>query len=176
MVVILIIGFSLGIVGMSVDGDSAQHDVVENIEEFMGIANFASERAILSGESMGLLLEPPLWQAKRGEPLEGIGWRYRWLSNSSEGWIELPNLKARSLPPSMELTIEVDDLLWNHDLHLDRTTPIAAYYSSGDVTVIKIEITDTRDPDVYEVIEVDENGVLVWRGAPVPPEEDELGF
>ncbi len=176
MVVIMIIGLSLGVVGLSVDGGNPQVEVVEEIEQFMGVANFASDRAILSGETMGLLLEPPLWQASRGESLDDIGWRYKWVTSSSEGWQDLPNIKTRSLPSDIELNIEVDDLLWDHDAHLDRATPIAAYYSSGDVTVIKIELTHRLDPDVYEVIEVDENGVLVWAGAPELPEGEEHGF
>lgn len=176
MVVIVIIGFSLGIVGMTVNTGTAQSQMIDEIDKFMGIANFASERAILSGETMGLRIEPPLWQAQRGDNVDDIGWRYVWVTNSSEGWQSLPNIKYVTLPPSMDLIIEVDEELWDYEAQLDRSTPIAAYYSSGDVTEIRIELQDKEDSEISEVIEVDENGELVWLGAPEMPEGDENGF
>lgn len=176
MAVIFVIGLSLGMVSLTVSTGTAKSDVWDEIEKFMGIAQFASEKAILSGEAMGLKIEPPLWQVQRGQDPDEVGWRYRWVTNSSEGWQEIPNLPPVSLPPSMRLMIEVDDTLWDYENQLDRTVPVAAYYSSGDVTLISIEWTDEREPGFVQHIEVNESGQLVWLEAPEPPETDENGF
>lgn len=176
MAVIFVIGLSLGMVSLSVNIGGAKNDVLDEIEKFMGLAQFANEKAILSGEAMGLMIEPPLWQAQRGQNPDDIGWRYRWVTNSSEGWQEVPNLPPVSLPPSMRLTVEIDEVLWDYANQLDRTVPVAAYYSSGDVTVISVEWSDEREPGFTQNVEVDETGQLVWREAPEPPERGTGGF
>jgi general secretion pathway protein H len=176
MAVIFVIGLSLGLVSLTVNTGSAKNDVWDEIEKFMGLAGFASEKAVLSGEAMGLMMEPPSWQAQRGQDPDDIGWRYRWVTNSSEGWQEVPNLPAVNLPPTMRLTIEIDGNVWDYDDQLDRTIPIAAYYSSGDVSLISIEWTDEREPGFTQHIEVNESGELVWKEAPEPPEGDKNGF
>ncbi len=176
MVVIFIIGLSLSVVSLSISRGGPRDDLVDAVEQFMEIAHFAGERAILSGETMGLLFEPPIWQAGRGEDIDTIGWRYRWYTASSEGWQELPNLPAVTLPPTMELMIEVEDMLWEYEDQLDRTTPLLAYYPTGDITFVTIEFTDERDRDLALHIEVDENGELVWLEAPELPEGDDDGF
>ena len=176
MAVIFVIGLSLSMVSLTVSTGSAETEVMDEIEKFMGLAQFANEKAILSGEAMGLMLEPPLWQAQRGQNLEDIGWKYRWVSNSSQGWQEVPNLPAVSLPASMQLVVEIDETVWKYESQLDRQVPIAAYYSSGDVSPIAIEISDKRERGFVQHIEVDETGNLVWLEAPQPPEADENGF
>lgn len=176
MAVIFVIGLSLGMVSLTVSTGGAKSDVWDEIEKFMGLAQFASEKAILSGETMGLMLEPPLWQAQRGERVEDLGWRYRWVTNSIDGWREVPNLPPVSLPATMRLTVEVDETLWDYANQLDRTVPVAAYYSSGDITNIAIEWTDEREPGFTQHIEVSETGELVWVEAPEPPEGADDGF
>lgn len=176
MVVIFIIGLSLSMVGLSLNRGGPRDDMYDAVEKFMGLAQFAGERAILSGETMGLLLEPPLWQADRGADIDEIGWRYRWYTSSSEGWMELENLPAVSLPPSIELVVEIDEMLWEYEDQLDRTTPIVAYYPTGDITQVAIHLSDERDRDFEQNIEVDENGELVWLEAPELPEADDDAF
>lgn len=176
MAVIFVIGLSLGMVSLTVSGGGPRNELIDEVEKFMGVAQFASEKAILSGEAIGLKLEPPLWQTQRGQDPDDVGWRYQWVTDGSEGWQNIPNLPPVNLPPSIRLTVEIDETLWNYADQLDRTTPVAAYYSSGDVTVIAIEWTDEREPGFSQNVEVDENGELVWREAPEPPERDENGF
>lgn len=176
MAVLLVIGMSLAMVSLTMRGGEPKDEVWNAIEQFMGLAQFASERAILSGETSALLLEPPEWQAQRGQDVDDIGWRYRWLTSSSEGWQNLPNSQPITLPPTIRLTVEIDELLWDYESQVDRTTPVAAYYPSGDVTPIRIEISDVREPGFTQHIEVDENGQLVWLEAPEPPEVEKNGF
>lgn len=176
MAVILVIGLGLSMVSLVIHHGGPKEDVFDAIDRFIGTANFASERAVLSGEAMGLLLEPPSWQVERGQRVEDIGWRYRWVTDSSEGWQNLAALPATTLPPTIQLAVEVDKMRWEYDDQLDRATPIAAYYSSGDVTDISIVFSDTRERGFTQTIEVDENGVLVWLEAPERPQGDERGF
>lgn len=176
MAVILVIGMSLAVVSLTVRGGEPEEEVWNTIEQFMGLAQFASERAILSGETTALFLEPPEWQVQRGQSIDDIGWRYSWITSSSEGWQKLPNSPPISLPPTIHLTVEINEMLWDHETQVDRTTPVAAYYPSGEVTPIRIEITDERAPGFSQHIEVDETGQLVWVEAPVPPEKDKDGF
>ena len=85
MAVILVIGMSLAVVSLTVRGGEPEEEVWNTIEQFMGLAQFASERAILSGETTALFLEPPEWQVQRGQSIDDIGWRYSWIPSSSEG-------------------------------------------------------------------------------------------
>lgn len=163
-------------VSLTMRGGEPQEEVWNTIEQFMGLAQFASERAILSGETSALYLEPPEWQVQRGQSIEDIGWRYSWLTSSSEGWQKMPNAPPVSLPSTIRLTVEIDDMLWDYESQVDRTTPVAAYYPSGEITPIRIEITDERAPGFSQHIEVDETGQLIWVEAPEPPEVDKNAF
>ncbi|MCR6653004.1 MAG: type II secretion system GspH family protein [Cellvibrionaceae bacterium] len=86
MAVILVIGMGLAMVSLTMRGGEPEEEIWNTIEQFMGLAQFASERAILSGETSALFLEPPEWQVQRGQSVDEIGWRYSWITSSSEGW------------------------------------------------------------------------------------------
>jgi len=173
MAVILIIGLGLGAIGLSTSRAGPEAKLVEEIERFLDMTKFAGEAAILTGETMGLILEPPSWRVGRGEDEDELGWRYRWMASSSQGWQEIPTLKPIVLPPEVELVVEVDGLIWEYDSQVDRTTPVAAVYSSGDITELRIEM-NVRDFDGFsQTIEVNENGELVWLEAPERPEDEE---
>lgn len=176
MAVILVIGMSLAMVSLTMRGGEPQEEVWNAIEQFMGLAQFASERAILAGETSALLIEPPEWQVQRGQSPGELGWRYSWRYMTPEGWKPIPNTPVVTLPPSVQLTVEINDLLWDYESQADRTTPVAAYYPTGEITPIRIELTDQRFPGFSQHIEVNELGELVWLEAPEPPERDEDGF
>lgn len=176
MAVILVIGLSLGMVGLSVSGGGPRDDIWDNIEKLMGTAQFAQEHAILTGDTVGLRVEPPAWQVARGESVEDYGWRFQWVIETQTAWAPVPNLPAISLPPSARLTVEVDDELWKYDVQLDRTIPLAAFYPSGDISDFAIEFSDLREPGFTQHVEIDETGELVWLEAPEPPEADEDAF
>lgn len=173
---VFVVGLTLAIAGLTINRGGPRDDLYDAIEKFMGLAQFAGERAILSGESMGLLLEPPLWQAGRGENIEDIGWRYRWYTSSSQGWQALEDLPPVSLPPSIQLEVEIDELEWEYADQLDRTTPIVAVYPTGDITQFALTLRDERERNFVQNIEVNEEGELVWVEAPEPPEVDDDAF
>lgn len=176
MAVILVIGLSLGMVGLSVTGGGPREDVWDNIEKFMGMAQYAQEHAILTGEPVGLRIEPPSWRAQRGEDPDNVGWRFQWVVTNEQGWSPLADLPVIDMPPSVGLVVEVDEELWDYDAQLDRTTPVAAFYPSGDITFISIEFSDEREPGFTQHVEVDETGELVWVEAPTPPEAANNAF
>lgn len=176
MAVILVIGLSLGMVGLSVSGGGPRDDIWDNIEKLMGMSQFAQEHAILSGNTVGLRVEPPEWQVARGDSIDEYGWRFQWVVELETGWAPLPNLPVLSLPPSSRLEVLVDEQAWNYKAQLDRTIPLAAFYSSGDMTDFALEFSDEREPGFTQNIKVDENGELIWVEAPEPPEVDENGF
>ena len=176
MAVILVIGLGLAMVSLTMRGGEPEEEIWNAIEQFMGLAQFASERAILSGETTALFIEPPEWQVQRGQSVTDIGWRYSWITSSSEGWLKIPNLPPITLPPTVQLRVEVDEMRWDYEAQVDRTMPVAAYYPSGEITAIRIEISDRRAPGFTQHIEVDETGNLVWREAPEPPEGTKNGF
>ena len=172
MAVILVIGMSLAMVSLTMRGGDPQDEVWNTIEQFMGLAQFASERAILAGETSALLLEPPEWQVQRGQSAAELGWRYSWRYMTHEGWQPIPGTPVVSLPPTVQLRVELSGLWWDYESQADRTTPVAAYYSTGEVSPIRIELTDRRFPGFSQNIEVNELGELIWLEAPVPPERD----
>ena len=176
MVVIFVIGLSLSLVSLTINRGGPRDDLVDAVEQFMGFAQFAGERAILSGETMALMLEPPMWQAERGQNIDDIGWRYRWYTQSSEGWQEVPNLKPVSLPPTIDLLVEIDETEWDYEDQIDRSTPQIAYYPTGDITQFSIELRDERDRELSHHIEINENGELQWLEAPELPEADKDDF
>jgi general secretion pathway protein H len=176
MAVIFIIGLGLAMVSVSVRWSDPQDEVFDTIEKFLMLTEFAGERAALSGESAALLLEPPEWQVERGQNMDDIGWRYRWLTNSSEGWVAIPNAEPISLPPTVHLEIRVNDTLWDYEDQVDRTVPVAVFSPSGEITPIEIEIFDERDPKFRQHIELNEEGELVWLEAPEKPEADDDDF
>lgn len=172
MAVLFVIGLSLSMVSLVFSRGGPRDDVWAAIDQFLGLAHFAGERAILSGETMGLLLEPPLWQAERGQNIDDIGWRYRWVTDSSEGWQPLQNIPAVDLPPTIRLAVEVDGLRWDYEAHLDRYMPVVAVFPSGDISDFRIEFSDSRERDFVQTLEIDEEGELIWVEREREREED----
>lgn len=169
MAVLFVIGLSLSMVSLVFSRGGPRDDVWEAIDQFMGLAHFAGERAILSGETMGLLLEPPLWQTERGQSADEVGWRYRWVTDSSQGWQPIHNVDPVSLSPTLRLEVEIDGLPWDYDAHIDQETPIVAVFPSGDISDFRIEFSDTREPSFVQTLAINEEGQLVWL-----EEEEEL--
>ncbi len=175
MAVILVIGMSLAMVSLTMRGGDPQDEVWDAIEQFLGLAQFAGERAILASETSALLLEPPEWQVQRGQSAGDLGWRYSWRSMTPQGWQPIPGTPVVSLPATVQLRVELNGLWWDYESQDDRTTPVAAYYPTGEITPIRIELTDQRFPGFSQHIEVNELGELVWVEAPEPPERND-GF
>lgn len=163
LAVIAVLGIALASVTLTIGRGGPENAVTEKIEQFMAVSRFAADRAVLSGDPMGLLLEPPQWQSDSEPEWENIGWRYRWQAGSFQGWSDVAELEAISFDPETKLHVLIDDLDWRWEELLDRSTPVTAFYSTGDISSIEIEITDERLPDFSQTIHINEYGQLEWK-------------
>ena len=163
MAVIFVVGLALGGVSLMVSSGSPENQMQDEIEKFMAIAEFASEKAVLSGESVGLRLEPPQWQNENYSEQDDLGWRYYWVISTYQGWVGIPNLPPVQLPPSIDLEIEIEEVPWEWEEALDRETPLTVFYPSGDISDIAIKLLDERDEELEQNILLDESGDLVWK-------------
>lgn len=163
MAVIFIIGLAIGVASLSISRGGYQEQLWDMLDKFLGYSQFASDQAVLTGQTVGLKLEPPVWQYEtdRERAPDEIGWRYTWVLATPVGWQNIPNVNPVELPPNIDLEIEVDGTLWEYEKQLDRSMPVAAFYSSGDITDISILLFDKSFPEYAEKIYVNESGKLV---------------
>lgn len=163
LAVIAVLGIALASVTLTIGRGGPESAVTEKIEQFMAVSRFAADRAVLSGDPMGLLLEPPQWQSDSEPEWGNIGWRYRWQAGNYQGWTDVPELEAISFDPETKLHVLIDDLDWRWEELLDRSLPVTAYYPTGDLSSIEIQITDERLPDYLQTIHINEYGQLEWK-------------
>jgi general secretion pathway protein H len=163
LAVIAIVGIALASVTLTIGRGGPENRLTDKIEQFMAISQFAADRAVLSGDPMGLLLEPPQWQSDSEPEWQNLGWRYKWQLGSITGWTDVPELQAISFDPETTLRVLIDNLDWRWEELLDRTLPVTAYYPTGDISSIEIQITDERLPDYLQTIHINENGQLEWK-------------
>ena len=161
MVVIFIIGISISVVSLVVSRGGPQEELQEIAERFATVGSFASERAILTNQPVGLMLEPPAWQA---EDYSGPGnrWRYRWQRMTSTGWQDEPELAPVALPATVHLDVTVEGQLWEWQEAPEVRLPMAVFYPSGEVTQFSIEFRDERVPEFSQQVAVNEWGELEW--------------
>lgn len=165
MVVIFIIGICVGMVSLVVSRGGPDTELREIAKRFTTLGEFASERAILNGDPVGLLLEPPAWQEELDENLEK-SWRYRWQQVTLAGWEDDPDIEPVTLPPSVQLDVTVEGQMWEWEDAPEVKLPVAVFYPSGEVTTFTVEFRDQRMPDFSQHVEVNSWGEVVWRERP----------
>jgi len=175
MVVIFVIGISVGMVSLVVSRGGPDTELREIAERFATLGEFASERAILNGDPVGLLLEPPAWQEEVDEDLER-SWRYRWQQITQAGWQDIPDLEVVELPSSVQLDVTVEGQMWEWENAPDIKLPVAVFYPSGEVTTFTVEFRDRRMPDFTQHVEVNAWGEIVWRERPGADEDSDRDF
>lgn len=158
MAVVLVVGISATLITLTIGGDGPEKKLRNEVERFATYSQFASERAVLSGQSMGLVLEPPEWQDNPSE----AGWRYRWQRMTPEGWLDDPAIPAIDMPKDVVLDIVIEDLPWSWERAPEIKLPIVAFYPSGDMTLFKIGFRDERNPDYEQHVTINEWGQVVW--------------
>ncbi|MEY4589536.1 MAG: ral secretion pathway protein [Pseudomonadota bacterium] len=169
MAVLLVVGLALGIVTVSVGRGGPEKQLYDKLEQFLIQSDFASEHAVLSGEAIGILLEPPAWQVAANPELDidELGWKYRWqILVPQKGWQDIPNMPAVSLPPDIEIDVTVGKKRWDwHAKTTDKKWPVVAISPSGEITQFIFEIKHSLMRDFVQHIELSEEGVIVWREA-----------
>lgn len=163
MVVLVIIGIAASAATVFVSFGGPEKQLKDTVEKFVVIAEHVSELAVLGGEPIGLMLEPPQW---RENPLE-MGWQYSWHKMPppplERVWKPITELPAVDLPNSMELLVFVDEQEWSYERAPKIRLPIVVFYPSGEVTPFEIEFTDEQLPGESETLLVDVWGSVVWK-------------
>ena len=161
MAVLFVIGLALGGAMLVVSQGGLQKRVGNAIERFTAYSEHARELAILNGEPVGLVLEPPVW---RDNPITD-GWRYSWQTLTFEGWKEIEGMPATEFDPEVELAVLIEEELWEYKPNEkpEIILPLIAFYPGGDVTPFEIEFSHKDDLEFSEHVEVDVWGNVVWR-------------
>ncbi len=159
LTVVFLIGIVLGGVAVFITQDGVDQRMDKAVERFVVISDHIAEIAILSGEPVGLLLEPPAW---RENPLDE-GWRYRWQKMTPQGWNDLEEVPPVELENAIELQVYIDRQEWKYEDAPKERVPLLAFYPSGEVTPFEIEFSHDELPGESETVLVDVWGSVVWK-------------
>lgn len=166
MAVMLVVGLALGIVTVSVGHGGPEKQLYDKLEQFLIQSDFATEHAVISGEALGIMLEPPAWQIAANPDLDpdGVGWKYRWQIFTEKGWQDIPSMPAVSLPPDIEIDVTIGKKRWDwHAKTTDKKSPVVSISPSGEITQFVFEIRHSLVRDFVQHIELSEEGAIVWR-------------
>jgi general secretion pathway protein H len=163
MVVILILGLSLGVVSLSVGGDEGASATHKEAENFMLTASFVSEQTVLNSQIIGLFFEP-----RTASDSIDLQWCYRWQQRRDNTWQELSeNLGEHCLSSRMKVEMIVEDEPYEHDPDLTPTPPVLVFYPSGESTPFELAIFESEggftNEESVQRIEVDMVGEIRWR-------------
>lgn len=175
MVVIFVIGISVGMVSLVVGRGGPDTELRQIAGRFATMSSFASERAVLTNQPVGLLLEPPAWQEAADENMEK-SWRYRWQTMGLTGWQDEAGLEAVELPPTVLLDVTIEGQMWEWEEAPETKLPIAVFYPGGEVTRFAIEFRDERMPDFNQNVKVNDWGEVEWLEEPGAERSEDDGF
>lgn len=168
MAVLLVVGLALGIVTVSVGHGGPEKQLYDKLDQFLIQSDFAVEHAVVSGEALGILLEPPDWQVAANPELDRdeVGWKYRWQILAEKGWQDVPNMPVVSLPPDIEIEVTISKKRWDWRAKTtDKKSPVISISPSGEITPFVLEIKHSLVRDFVQHIELSEEGTIVWREA-----------
>ncbi len=173
LTVVFLIGIAVGGVSVFITQDGPEKRTNEAVEKFVVICEHVSELSILSGEPVGLLLEPPEWQE---DPLEA-GWRYSWKRRvnveNAWVWMDLTDVASVELEKQFRLRVTLDEIEWEYENSPKVKEPIVAFYPSGEVTPFEIEFEHDDVPGEKETVYVDVWGRVVWKERQEEKEREE---
>lgn len=176
LVVLFVIGVTLGFATLTVRGDSATDRLQREAERLDTLMDIASEDAVLFGVEIGLDLTP-----------EG----YRFLRLKADGWRRLERgdtpLRPRELPDDIGLRLleqesddaeraqplaprgtgEEDAEAGSDDDERSGPRPEVLFLSSGEVTPFELELR-AEDVDVHYLFEGKRTGELAMQREQTP--------
>lgn len=126
LIVVMIIGFSVAIVSLSVGGDHYQDEARKEAEEFLLTGNYLAEQAVFRGETYGGFFYPK--EDDDGSPL----WCYQWQRIRDSQWQPLEEIPERCLPLEFEVDILIEGQAWAYDDSLEYHDPVIGFYPSGE--------------------------------------------
>lgn len=174
IIVVTIIGIVVGGVSVFITNDDPARLAKQDIEKFLTFADHASDTAVIGGETVGLVLEPPAWR----EGFEDPGWAYKWQKNTIQGWVDIEAIPTVEISRNIELIVLLNDQEWEWDKSQipEIRVPIAAFYASGEVSPFEIQFVEVNGAiDVQHVL-VDLWGSVVWKERQEELEEAERNF
>lgn len=126
LIVVMIIGFSVAFVSLSVGGDHYQDEARKEAEEFLLTGNYLAEQAVFRGETYGGFFYPK--DDEDGSPI----WCYQWQRIRDSQWQPLEELPERCLPLEFEVEILIEGQAWVYDDSLEYHDPVIGFYPSGE--------------------------------------------
>lgn len=155
MIVVLIIGFSAAMATLSFSPDNTT-ELEEAVGKFMLQTEFVSEQTVLTGDVVGLFIEP---RANR----EGDTWCYQWRRFRNSEWQPVSDfLPDQCLRPELELELVVEGEPYEYDERETSPKPVLMFYPSGEASRLEVAVFTRFDSDEVERIEVDMMGEVRW--------------
>lgn len=192
MVVVMLIGIAMGGATAMIDLGGSQKDLTNAVNEFSVFSDHASEMAVINGEPIGLVLDPPEWQAEVLEDadekidfdIEELGWQYRWMKETGipgasgymRKWVFIEDLDPVTLPPEIKISVSIEERILTWDQRPLEPVPIVAFYPGGEVTPFEIEFTNDGDQDTAQHIVVNLWGEVEWKEKAEALKESEDDF
>lgn len=160
LVVLLIIGFAMAMVSLTIPSEDSATQAEDETEEFMLSARFVSEQTVLNQEVIGLFMAP---RSEPGSAREQ--WCYRWQRYRDQSWQAVTEfLNERCLPAELQLEVRVEGEQWQYDPREDTPTPVLVFYPSGEATPFELALIPGRlGEGETQRVEVSMMGDLTWR-------------
>lgn len=172
LVVVMIIGIVVGGVSVFITNDDPRTIVRKDIEKFLTFCDHASDTAVIGGEPVGLLIEPPTWR----EGLIDPSWAYKWQKKSIQGWVDLPDIPAVELSHNLELVVMLNGQEWEWKKLPEVRLPLVAFYPTGEVSPFEIQFIEVNGATDIQHVLVDVWGSVVWKEREEEREESERNF
>lgn len=174
--VVFIIGLAVGVISLSVGGNSLAERTQKAAETFLLQAGYVAEQSVLKGETHGLFVElqPPRDVSAQAQ------WCYAWKRVRDSQWQAVPELVRHCLDEGLVLEIYIDEELWEYDPELEFQDPVLGFYPSGDASG-EVEINlFTEEPSAdgeeeTQRFKVDVSGELRWINEEKRLEEERRG-
>ncbi len=147
LVVMFVIGIMASAVMLSIDigGSSNSGEVLdEKVEKLLILSSLAEDEAVLTGDPIGLVLNPPHEQDV---------WQYAWQRYRGGAWVDAGEpFSAESFPQNIELTLEVEGELVDfprliQDQDDAPRLPSIVFYPAGEVTPFLLTIFNAAEVD-----------------------------
>ncbi len=154
LVVLLIIGLSLGVVGLTMLRPQDTDALFESADGLVVRGRWGADQAWSGGEPLGLVFVPV---ADGGEPEH---WQYRWYRFRDRIW-QPDVVAAENLPDDVEVAIQNAEGDWL-DLRkiaaAETLIPVIVFYPGGEAAPVKLVLESRSAPSVQQVIWIDTIG------------------
>jgi general secretion pathway protein H len=159
LAVVVIIGFMASMMALSMGGRESENSTVKETRVFLQAVDFASENAMLNGETIGMF-----GALKESESSQTEIWCYHWKRFRENTWTDLPEgiLTEHCLPEKMEMELTIEDRVYEYDPDLEVQPPLFVVSPGGEATPIEVAIFDQGGTSESQRIEINMMGVIDW--------------